>query len=196
MMFQDSEEDMDAFCALPENEASPACNARRKGKGKGKGKNNKNNDNAVDYSDLWKEEQTQQDMIKLNDRASSLLEKYHKKNPFNALAQISPEVTERDFSAFDLAGPSYDIFSNAVANGANDCSLDAPNRVTTETQSVFFMFPQEIMYDSTQDQEALMASYKSLGVELAKQINDGTKFIVGSYAANGKPTLAQTTSQD
>lgn len=193
-MFQQSEAEMDAFCELPENEFTPGCNARKKGKGK---KNKKKSDEPeVDYSDLWKEAAAQEDMIKLNDRASSLLEKFHKKNPFNALAEISPEVTVRDFGSFDLSGPSYDVFSNAVSNGANDCSLDAANRVTTETQSVFFMFPQEIMYDSTQDQEALMASYKKLGVELAKQVNDGTKFLVGSYGNNGKSTLAQTTASE
>merc|ERR1711920_1111074 len=50
------------------------------------------------------------------------------------------------------------------------------------------------MYDSSVNQDALMASYKSFGVSLGKYVNDGTKFVVGSYAGNGRASIVEASS--
>jgi hypothetical protein len=197
---QDDEDDVLIFqnddCDDPAYNAAnfAECNARKKGKGKGKGKGKKNNEPEVDYSNFWQNAEAQSQIDELNAKAEAALSKYHVKNPETALAAVSPDVTVRGFDSIELSGPTNDLFAANVDNGANDCSLDSADRVSSATQAVFFMFPQDMMYDSSVDQAALMAAYKSFGVSLGKYVNDGTKFVVGSYAATGRSSIVEASA--
>jgi len=159
----------------------PDCLARKKGKGKGKGKQP-----AFDFTGFWASDEAQSTMDEANAKANAALAKYHNKNAFTALAGVSPDVTVRGFDSVELSGPSMDVFFNNEEAGDNSCGLDEPNRVTDATQSVFFVVPKDIMYDSTVNQDDLLASYKDFGVNLANNIGDGTRVVFGSYASTGK----------
>lgn len=190
----DDFDDVDMFQALDctddANASSPYCMARRRKKGaKGKGKPSVP---EVDYSNFWKEAGAKDQINELNTKASALLDRWHRNNDFASLAAISPDVSQRDFSSFELSGPSMDVFSSNVENGGNDCALDAPNRVSEATQSMFFVFPKDMMYDSSVDQDSLMASYRTLGSNLASYAGDNTRFVVGSYSSTGKSSVVET----
>lgn len=193
MMFQADDCDDPAYNAANFAE----CNARKKGgkkkggKGKGKGA-----EPEVDYSNFWQDAAAQSQIDELNNKAEAALAKYHQKNPSTDVAAISPEVTVRGFDSVELSGPTNDLFAANIDNGANDCSLDSADRVSSATQAVFFMFPQDMMYDSSVDQDALMSTYKNFGASLGKYVNDGSKFVVGSYASNGKASIVEASADN
>lgn len=160
----------------------PDCLARKKGKGnKGKGKAP-----SYDFTGFWASEAAQDIMNEANSKANAALSKYHVKNAFTDLAAVSPDVTVRGFDSIELSGPTMDAFANNMDAGDNSCGLNEPNRVTDATQSVFFVVPKDIMFDSAVNQDDLLASYKNFGVNLANNIGDGTRVVFGSYASTGK----------
>lgn len=186
-----------------QSEPEPPQDARKRGKGKGKGKNKGGGGGGrppkvqVDNSGLWKSDDSKQIMDDAVDKATSQLDRWHQRQDTANLAKMSEGDMEHEktLDMFDVSPSAQDFWSAAAAAGDNDCSLSSDNRISSTTQSVLYLFPQDIMYDSDVDQDQLMAAYRSFGVALGQGVNDGTKFAVGNYNTQlGKPSMAQVES--
>lgn len=128
-------------------------------------------------------------MQKKVDTAKAQLAKIHR-----AYQTISPAQLPEDAMQLDLGdGVVSDGTASVLAdleNQGRDCGLGANGRISNS--KIFAIFPEDIMYDTDADQEALHASYIKFAQKLGEAGGDDVS--VGTYAFNNLVNLVKYSS--
>jgi hypothetical protein len=196
-MFQDDgSDDEDDY---DDDDPNGLLRSRRKKKNKNKG--NASNAGAQSNVDKgaeaaeWLKTSSGQEMLKKKETAlSKQLDNIHRSNPVADLAQLNEDAPRIPLGSYQFSATTSDVISELRTreSGSANCEMNASQRLNSA--HIFSIFPEDIMFDSTTNQDELYNAYINFSNSLNQFVIGGASNNVGFYSYNNIVTLSEYSS--
>jgi len=179
-------------------ETDPALRSRRRKKNKGKGNASaaasSNVDKGAEAAEWLKTSAGQEMLAKKETALERQLDNIHRSNPIAELAQLNEDAPIIPLGSFQFSATTSDVISELRTreSGSANCEMNAAQRLNSA--HIFSIFPEDIMFDTTTNQDELYNAYINFSNSLNGFVDGAASNNVGFYSYNNIVTLSEYTS--